>query len=331
MGGARARQPDDDDRRFELDLEGLGVPRDVVLVPQPGLQQADEPFPDDESPEPRQPGVALDCGDLRREPVEQSRVTEVVQAGRAASLGDDVLRVEVDLHLERVLVEGLLLGGALRLAQVLDPHLVGHRVSWFRALVLLDLGPMPPSSRPLRRSVWPRLPPASATESPEAHRTLAAMPTADVLVIGGGLLGSSVAYELARSGARVVLADNDAPGRASDAGAGICSPQTWRDPDDAWWRFAENAAAHLEELIGRLADSGADPGPDAFARCGSLVVALAEHEDQWFTDASDHHPWAHARDRGDLARRRPGDVPPAPRRVAGPLQPAGRVGWTDAG
>jgi D-amino-acid dehydrogenase len=82
-----------------------------------------------------------------------------------------------------------------------------------------------------------------------------------------------------------VLADGGEPGRASDAGAGICSPQTWSDPDDAWWRFGEAAGSHLEALVGRLADQGVDPGPDSFARCGSLVVALAEHEDQWFTGA----------------------------------------------
>jgi D-amino-acid dehydrogenase len=48
----------------------------------------------------------------------------------------------------------------------------------------------------------------------------------------------------------------------------------------------EDAARHLDTLVARLAEDGTDPGPDAFARCGSLVVALAEHEDPWFTEVA---------------------------------------------
>ncbi len=106
-----------------------------------------------------------------------------------------------------------------------------------------------------------------------------------MVIIGGGLVGTSAAYELACLGADVVLVDAAHPGRASDAGAGIVSPQTWRDEDDAWWEFGCDAAAHLTGLVTRLGEEGCDPGAAAFARCGSLVVALAEHEDPWFEES----------------------------------------------
>ncbi len=109
-------------------------------------------------------------------------------------------------------------------------------------------------------------------------------PTADVVVVGGGLIGTSVAYELACAGAEVTLVDASLAGRASDAGAGIVSPETFHDPDPEWFAFGVEAARHLDALVGRLADDGADPGDDAFSRCGSLVVALAEHEDPWFAE-----------------------------------------------
>ncbi len=115
---------------------------------------------------------------------------------------------------------------------------------------------------------------------------MAKSPSADVAVVGGGLVGSCVAYELAGAGARVALIDASLPGRASDAGAGIVSPETFTEPDPEWFAFGIAAARHLRSLVARLCEDGSDPGRDAFAECGSLVVALAEHEDPWFTEAA---------------------------------------------
>lgn len=106
----------------------------------------------------------------------------------------------------------------------------------------------------------------------------------DVAVIGGGLVGTSVAYELACAGASVTLIDASLPGTASDAGAGIISPETFTDPDESWSAFGVRAAAHLRALIARVVGDGGSCGPETFAQCGSLVVALAEHEDPWFSD-----------------------------------------------
>jgi hydrogen cyanide synthase HcnC len=44
--------------------------------------------------------------------------------------------------------------------------------------------------------------------------------TAEVIVVGGGVIGCGVAYELARRGAGVLLLDKDLPGRATSASAG---------------------------------------------------------------------------------------------------------------
>ncbi|MGH9028097.1 MAG: NAD(P)/FAD-dependent oxidoreductase [Acidimicrobiales bacterium] len=120
--------------------------------------------------------------------------------------------------------------------------------------------------------------------------------SADVVVVGGGLVGTSVAYELACEGLSVTLVDASHLGRASDAGAGIVSPETFHDRDEEWFAFALDAAAHLLALVPRLAEDGVDAGPEVFARCGSLAVALAEHEDPWFTEVL------------DLARARSPDV-----------------------
>jgi D-amino-acid dehydrogenase len=107
----------------------------------------------------------------------------------------------------------------------------------------------------------------------------------DVAVIGGGLVGASLAYELASRGTDVVLVDDHHPGRASDAGAGILSPETNWNPDQAWFSFGMAAADHYRSLVDRLAEDGAtDTG---FTECGLLLLAVDPGEDEWFATVAE--------------------------------------------
>jgi D-amino-acid dehydrogenase len=106
-------------------------------------------------------------------------------------------------------------------------------------------------------------------------------PTADIVVIGGGLLGAAAAFEAASTGATTVLVDRHDPGRATDAGAGILSAETTGVEDPEWFAFAMGAAAHYRTLVPRLeAIAGIDDG--AYAPCGLLCVALHEPELPWY-------------------------------------------------
>jgi D-amino-acid dehydrogenase len=98
----------------------------------------------------------------------------------------------------------------------------------------------------------------------------------DAVVVGGGLLGTAAAYHLVSEGARTLLVDRADAGRATDAGAGILSPETnSRDPE-AWFELAVAAVASYPALIDRLrAEQAGDTG---YARCGQLVVAASEDE-----------------------------------------------------
>jgi D-amino-acid dehydrogenase len=96
----------------------------------------------------------------------------------------------------------------------------------------------------------------------------------DVAVVGGGLVGTACAFELAGEGVRVVVCDARDEGRATDAGAGILSPETlpWHDP--AMLELSDGAGAHYRTLVQELADLGApDPG---YGVCGSLRVASGD-------------------------------------------------------
>lgn len=102
-------------------------------------------------------------------------------------------------------------------------------------------------------------------------------PTADCVVVGGGLVGTATAYELVCAGVDTLLVDRHDPGRATDAGAGILSPETNQDPDPGTFAVGRLAAGHIETLVARLADDGvADAG---FAGIGSLLIAERPGDD----------------------------------------------------
>ena len=104
----------------------------------------------------------------------------------------------------------------------------------------------------------------------------------DAIVVGGGIVGMSTAYHLVCAGAQTLLIDRGDRGRATDAGAGIISPEMHGRGADAWFRCAVAAVDYYPTLIERLqADHGGDTG---YARCGQLVVAVSEDEFAPFED-----------------------------------------------
>ncbi len=105
----------------------------------------------------------------------------------------------------------------------------------------------------------------------------------DVVVVGGGLVGLTLAYELASLGAGVTVVDAGSPGRATAAGAGILSPVTSVEGDPELWPFLRGCGAHYPGLLARLATDGIDASGAAYGRCGLLSISLRPHEDEWYS------------------------------------------------
>jgi D-amino-acid dehydrogenase len=105
----------------------------------------------------------------------------------------------------------------------------------------------------------------------------------DALVIGGGVVGLSIAYHLVLSGARTLLVDRADAGQATAAGAGIISPETSAVTSPVWYALARAAAQFYPGLIDRLQADGA--GDTGYAATHQLVLAVSEDEDELFASA----------------------------------------------
>ncbi|SMO83587.1 NAD(P)/FAD-dependent oxidoreductase [Halorubrum cibi] len=99
----------------------------------------------------------------------------------------------------------------------------------------------------------------------------------DAVVVGGGIVGSSVGYHLARAGVETLLVDRCDPGRATTAGAGIVSPGTSsRTADDDWFAFGTAAGDYYSELVDRLEADGVDD--TSYAEVGLIAAAIDDDE-----------------------------------------------------
>jgi glycine oxidase len=93
----------------------------------------------------------------------------------------------------------------------------------------------------------------------------------DCLIIGGGVIGLSLAYELARAGQQVRVVDRIQPGReASWAAAGILPPPRTTDTDPLERLAALSCRLHPDWAARLRAETTIDNG---YRRCGALYLA----------------------------------------------------------
>ncbi len=128
----------------------------------------------------------------------------------------------------------------------------------------------------------------------------------DAIVIGGGIVGMSLAYHLVRGGARTLLVDRADAERATDAGAGILTPEGDERTSDAQFELTVAANAYYPTLIGQLAEEQA--GDTGYAICGQLNVAVSEDEVAPF--AATRRAEASRQRTGEAAAYAPYDISP---------------------
>ena len=107
----------------------------------------------------------------------------------------------------------------------------------------------------------------------------------DVIIIGGGIVGTSLAYHLVSQKVDVLLVDRKDRGRATDAGAGILSPETSGSHLKTWVDLAIKAGDYYPTLIDQL--KAKQPTSTGYDRCGILTVAIDDSEIEQFDRTKD--------------------------------------------
>src|SRR5487761_1466650 len=152
--------------------------------------------------------------------------------------------------------------------------------------------------------------PSSFIPHPSSHYPFRSSMTAssDILIIGGGVVGLSLAYELAGQGAKVRLVDRGPLGReASWAGAGILPPPGSRPQQDPYAELFRISGELYPIWSARLREeTGVDNG---FRQCGGIYLASDAFEEEELRHSADE--WrargihAEPLDAGRLLEREP--------------------------
>ena len=128
----------------------------------------------------------------------------------------------------------------------------------------------------------------------------------DVIVIGAGAIGTSIAYQLAKAGVRVMVFDGGHVGRgATAASAGMILARHGRNTPEAFANLSQESARLFPALSAELLDrTGIDIG---YRRSGVLQVAFDELDErdlraerEWAIDHGATIPWLDARGALDL-------------------------------
>ncbi len=107
--------------------------------------------------------------------------------------------------------------------------------------------------------------------------------TTDVAIVGGGVIGCSIAYYLARRGIKsIVFEQHRLASGASGATAGLITPLWHVDHTHrALFDMGLRSLNAFPDLAADLAESGADPG---LRQCGVLKVAVTQEEAETLKD-----------------------------------------------
>ncbi len=97
--------------------------------------------------------------------------------------------------------------------------------------------------------------------------------TADVIVVGAGVIGLATGYEMSRRGARVLVLDARGIGQgATHASAGMLTPHTETDGLAPLWQLGVRSLDLYDAFVGQVRE---DSGMDVeYRRCGSLHLAV---------------------------------------------------------
>ena len=115
-----------------------------------------------------------------------------------------------------------------------------------------------------------------------------------IIVIGGGILGASAAYHLARSGRDVTVIDRHEPGQATGAAAGIISPWLSQRRNKAWYALAKGGAAFYPQLIASLEQDGETE--TGYRRVG----AVSAHTDPAVLDLAEERAYGRREDAPEI-------------------------------